>query len=579
MGNKTLIRVFAAVTIMALLLTSCGGQGIAATSSPTLASTPSQKTTASPIAAPATTSAPSVPQILRVNLGSEPATIDPNRASWSQERTVITQVFEGLFGFNQDLTLLPAVAKEIPTVNNKGISTDGKTYAFNLKPEVTWSDGKKVVAKDFEYSIKRMLSPDLATQYASFYLDIVGAKEYNSAASLDAAAKTDLRDKVGVKVLNDTTLQITLNQPRPTFLQLLALWPSFPLREDIITKFGDKWTEPPNYTGNGPFLLTEWVHQDRMTFKPNPNYWGTKPKLTEIRMRMITDANAELAAYKNNELDMSQVPVGTEKAVMSDPALNNEILRYSELATYAFQFNVKQPPFNNVKLRQALATAVDRVSFVDKVRNGVGKAALGWIPPGMPGYDSSVGKEYEFNVTKAKQLLGEAGYSDISKLPELKFQYSDSSSNRAIAQFLQGQLKDNLGISITLEPMESKAYAQFVNQGKHTWAYFGWGADYPDPDNWLPEIFGTGAGNNRTLYSNLKFDDLAKAAKAELDNTKRLAMWAEAQKMVMADAPLVTIFYRERFWLARPVVKGMKNTGKDGKIPGDLFFGDIYLVK
>lgn len=523
--------------------------------------------------------APAATQILRVNLASEPATIDPNRASWAQERTVIMQVFEGLLGFNQDLTLKPVVAKEIPSTANGGVSADGKTYTFKLRNDVTWSDGKKVTAKDFEYSIKRMLNPDLAAEYASFYFDIAGGEAYFGAAGKDEATKTSLKNAVGVKAVDNTTLQVTLAQPRPTFLQLMALWPVYPVREDIVAKFGDKWIEPPNYIGNGPFLLTEWVHQDHLTFKPNPKYWGTKPKLSEIQLRIITDVNAELAAYKNNELDMSRVPPGTEKATMADPVLSKEILRYNELTTFAFQFNVTTPPFDNKKLRQALATAVDRVAFVDKVRAGVGTPAYSWIPPGMPGHDPNLGKEYEFNVAKAKQLLAEAGYADVSKLPELKFQYSDTAGNRLIAQFLQGQLKDNLGINLTLEPMESKAFTQLVNQEKHTWAWFGWGADYPDPDNWMPELFGTDAGNNHTAYSNPQFDALAKQAKQELDNAKRLQMWADAQKMVMADAPIVTMFYRERFMLWKPNVKGLKTTGMDGAVCGDMFFAEVFIQK
>ncbi len=560
--RKYLPYLAVALSILVVALAACAGaEKPAATATVAVAATPSG------------------PQVLRGNITGEPETIDPNRASWATQRTVIVQVFEGLLGFNQDLTLKPVVAKEIPTVANKGVSSDGKTYTFKLRTDVTWSDGKKVTAKDFEYSIKRMLDPDLAAEYASFYYDIVGAEEYNGAADKDAATKAQLKSALGVKAVDDATLEITLAQARPTFPQVMALWPVYPLREDIITKYGDKWTEPPNYIGNGPFILTEWVHADHITLKANPNYWDTKPKLTEIQYKMIADVNAELAAYKNNELDMSRVPVGTEKATMADPVLSKEILRYPELVTFAFQFNVTKPPLDNVKVRQALSCAIDRVAFVDNVRAGVGKPALSWIPPGMPGYDANLGKEYEFNVTKAKQLLSEAGYADVSKLGELKFQYSDTAGNRTIAQFLQGQMKDNLNINLTLEPMETKAFQQLVNSEQHTWAWFGWGADYPDPDNWLPELFGTGAGNNHTLYSNPQFDALAKQAKSEPDNTKRLKLWADAHKMVIADAPIATMFYRERFMLVKPSVKGLKTTGMDGTLPGDLFFAEVYMTK
>jgi oligopeptide transport system substrate-binding protein len=519
------------------------------------------------------------PQVLRLNLQGEPNLIDPSRMSWTNEATVVKQVFVGLLGFNADLTLKPMVATQIPTVGNKGISADGKTYTFTLKPSVTWSDGKKVTAKDFEYSIKRMLSPELAADYASFYFAIAGAEAYNGAANKDAATKEQLKAAVGVKATNDTTLQITLADVSPTFLQLMALPQAFPLREDIITKFGDKWTEPPNYIGNGPFVLTEWVHQDHLTFKVNANYWGTKPKLSEIQLKEITDINASLAAYKNNELDMSAVPPGTEKNVMNDAVLSKEIVRFNDLGTYGLTFNLAVAPFDNLKVRQAMEMAIDRDAFIDKVRNGVGRAATSWIPPGMPGFSETLGSQYKFDKAKAKALLADAGYADVSKLPPIKFQYADSAGNKTIAQFFQAQLKDNLGIDLILEPMESKAFQAAYNAKQFSMKWGGWIADYPDPENWLPELYGTGAGNNKQSYSNKQFDDLAKQAKVELDNTKRLQLWDQAQKIVVDDAPVLFINYRERFQVRKPWVKGMVTTGMDGGIIGDFFWDQVYIQK
>ena len=523
---------------------------------------------------------PTTSQVLRINLAGEPATIDPNRVSWSREHTAAVQVFEGLLCFDHDLSLKALVAKDIPSLANGGISTDLMTYSFKLRPDVTWSDGRKLKAQDFEYSIKRMLSPDIASAYASFYFDIVGAEAYNGAANEDDATKTQLKNAVGIKALDDLTLQITLNQPRSTFLQLMSLWPTYPVREDIISQYGNKWTEPPHYIGNGPYILTEWVHDDHMTFKPNPNYWGTKPKLTEIYMTMITDINTELEAYENNKLEISRVPLGMEKAVMADPVLSKEILCYPQLATCALEFNVKKPPFDNVKVRQALASAIDRVSLVDKVRGGIGKPALSWIPPGIPGHDPSLGKEYEFNTTKAKELLAAAGYADLDNFPVLTFQYPDTAGNSLIAEFLQAQIKDNLGINLTLEPMEPKSFTQLVEQREHTW-YLGWCfADYPDPDEWLPELCGPDASQNNTGYSNPKFDALIKQAKSELDNTQRLQLWDEAHKMVMADVPIVPMFYEEQLFLVKPTVKGLKTTAMDAEIPGEmLLFREVYITK
>ncbi len=526
---------------------------------------------------PACSSAPTGPQVLTVNIAGEPSQIDPNRASWSTERTVIMQVFEGLLGFNQDLTLRAIGATEIPTIDNGGISADGKTYTFNLNQDVTWSDGTKVTANDYVYSIKRLFDPDLAAEYTSFYFGIVGGEAYYSAIDQDAATKAQLKDAVGVRAVDQYTLEIKLDAARPTFLQLMALWPSYPLRQDIISQYGDTWTEPPHYIGNGPFLMTEWVHSDHITLVKNPNYWGDKAKLDTLTLNMITDANALFAAYQNNEVDIAGVPAGTESTVMADPVLGLEILRYAELTTFAFQFNVDAAPFTNKNLRKALNAAIDRESFINNIRGGVGQAAYSWIPPGMPGYDATLGADYHFDVTKAQAFLTAAGYNNGSEVGELRLQYADTGINPTIAQFVQQQVKVNLNIDVVLEPMERKAFTQAVNAEQYTWAWYGWGADYPDPDNWLPQLFGTDAGNNHTNYSNPAFDALCTQALAELDNTVRLQLWADAQAMVVDDAPVLFMQYRERFVVVKPHVKGLKYTGMDGDVPGDMFFANVWI--
>jgi oligopeptide transport system substrate-binding protein len=518
------------------------------------------------------------PQEITLNLAGEVNTIDPNRASWSNERSVIMQCFDGMLAFDHDLKLVPMVAKEIPTVANKGISADGKTYTFKMRTDVTWSDGEKVTAKDFEYSIKRMLNPDLAAEYASFYFAIVGAEEYYSATEATEAEKTALRDAVGVKATGDYTLEIKLDDPLPTFINLMALWPAYPVRQDVIEEFGETWTSPPNYIGNGPFVLQEWVQQDHYIFVRNENYWGTKPYLTKITYKEITDANVALAAYRNNELDQSGVPGGTEKATMADASISPEIVRKAQLVTYAFQFNVTKEPYNNKTLRQALATAIDRVAYIDKIRGGIGTPAVSWIPPGMPGYDPELGKQYTFDATKAKQLLTQAGYTDPKTL-QIKFQYANTGANPTIAAFLQAQMKDNLGVDLTLEPMDPKAYSALYNAKQFDWGFTGWGADYPDPDNWLPQLYMTDAGNNKTGYSSAEFDAVSRQALKELNETKRLQLWADAHKIVVEDCPMAYVFNRETFFLKKPWVKGQFVSGMDGSLPGDMFLREVYIEK
>ena len=525
------------------------------------------------------------PQELVLNLGAEVTTLDPNRASWAQDRSVIMQVFQGLFSFAPDLTVAPCVAAVMPTVANGGISPDGTVYTIHLRTDVTWSDGAPATAPDFEYSIKRLVSPDLGADYASFYFNIVGAQAYYEATGATAEEKEALRNAVGVTALDNYTLRITLYGAQPAFLNLLAMWPSYPVRQDMIEAHGDAWAQPaadrsmPYYIGNGPFILKQWVPGDHYTFVRNENYWGTKPELTRITYLVIADPNVALAAYQINQLDQTGVPYGTESAIMDDPVLGAEVLRYPQLVTYAFQFNVTKAPFDNELLRQALSTAIDRQAFIDQLRGGVGHPTTSWIPPGMPGYDPELGSQYTFNPTLARQLLAQAGYPNGAGLPELKYQYNNTASNLAVAQFLQSQLETNLGISVTLVPLTSMEFVALVNNRQFDWAYYGWGADYPDPENWLPTIFGTGADNNKNGYSNALFDSLCSQAMQEFDDAARLALWQQAQAIMVDDAPMIFLFNRETFAVKKPWVKGQITTGMDGQIPGDMFLPNIYMEK
>jgi oligopeptide transport system substrate-binding protein len=525
-----------------------------------------------------TTTSASTPQVLRINLGGEPDTIDPNQAAWAPDLTLIGQCFEGLLSFKTDGTLTPDIATVIPSTSNGGISSDGLTITFHLKTNVTWSDGTPVTANDFVYSIVREVSPVLACPYASFYFNIVGAQAYYSSGNDTPDQQAALAAAVGVSAPDNYTLVIKLNSPQETILDCMALWAVYPEKASVINQYGNSWTDPPNYIGDGPYILTTWTHQTELVLKPNPNYWGTKPKLAEIDMMEITDANAALAAYLNNQLDIVGVPIGDIKTYMNDSSYANQRLLVNQLGTFALQFNVDQAPFNNVLVRQAFACAIDRNAFVSDVLDGVGKVTTSWIPPGMPGYDANAGSQYAFNVTKAKQLLAQAGYSDVSKLPAITYTYANDTNDTTIAQFLQGQLKTNLGINITLNPEESNTFQSNVNAGNFQFAWFGWLADYPDPDDWLLSEFTTGGGVNQTHYSNPSFDTLAKTAETDLDNTTRLSDWAQAQTMMLADVPLAPIYNSETFALVKPWVKGLDASDIDYSIPGDRFYTLVSIA-
>ena len=572
--HSTLLRTttnIVGAVILTLMLVACerGGE-------PTAVATPTTRPAPTVVQASPT---PTVKQELRVNLGAEPKSLDPQLATSLPEWSVIRQVFRGLLGFKPDLSLESVVATEVPTVENGGISVDGLVYTFRLREDVTWSDGKEVTAGDFAYGIKRLLDPEVAAPYSFLYLSIEGGQEYNTAVEADISTRQTLRDAVGIEALDEHTLRITLASPNPTFLQKMALVNVYPVRQDVIESSGDEWTEAGNYIGNGPYTMTEWVHQDHITLEINPSFWGARPKLDRIVFRMISDTNSELAAYRSNELELARVPPGTEAATLANPVLGQEVLRSSDLFTFGLFFNTAVAPFDDLKVRQAFAAAIDREAWVDQVSNGVGKPATGWLPPGMPGYDPELGKEYAFNPQRAKQLLDESDYPAGEGFPPVTLTLVSEGPQRIIAEFIQAQIRDNLGVEISLETLDPPAYFQQVMGARQFQITgIGWGADYPDPESFLAPLFMTGSPNNISQYSNSEFDRLAGMAFTELDQQRRLDLWKSAHEVLVEDVPVAFLFYQERFFLKKPQVQGLTLTGIDGFIPGDTRLSDVSIA-
>ena len=540
-----------------------------ASASPGLAASPG--VAASPVAAPLPTLAPTLPpagaQEVTINaLQGEPDTIDPSRSTVNTEAAVIRQVFEPLLRFDRDLRPVPAAAASFD------VSQDGKTYTFHLRPDGKFSDGTPVRAQDFEYSFKRILNPSVAAEYASFFVDagIVGAADYNS-------KKVPNADNVGVKALDDLTLQIQLQGPVGYFPNLVALWVVPPLRQDIIDKAGDSWTQDPStYIGNGPFKMTEWVHQDHISFAPNPNYWGQKPVLQKLTYLMVTSAQTDYAAYMNNERDWILVPDANVQTVKQDPTLSSQTHQYNELTEFWLQMNNARKPLDNPLVRKALSRAIDRNALIRDIANGVGLTATSFIPPGMPGYQQGLGQDIGFDPNAAKDLLRQAGYADASQFPTLSFRYATTTGNQARAEFIQAQLKQNLGVNINLDAMESKAYEAAYKAKDYDLSFGGWGADYPDPQDWLSGLFGCDASNNKYNYCDQAFDQAAKRGDTLTDQNARLEAYAQAQQILVNDLPVAPLFVRGRLVLVKPYVQNLVITPEDD-FPGDFFLNLVSL--
>ncbi|MDY6835043.1 MAG: peptide ABC transporter substrate-binding protein [Chloroflexota bacterium] len=511
---------------------------------------------------------------LRINLGGNPTTLDPQKAGAARDLSLVIQLFDGLLGFNQDLSLKPVVATEVPSTLNGGISKDGLTYTFNLRDDVTWSDEEPVTAQHFVYSIRRLFHSDTKAPYRSLFYDIANAKTYRKG---EASA-----DDIGVEAIDDYTLRITLGNPCNSFLQRMALWAVYPLRQDIVEGNGDEWDKSTeSCIGNGPFLLQEWVTDDHITLEKNPNYWGEKAMLDEVRYSMYEDAATEYIAYKTGDLDIARVPLGTEGTMADNP----ELISYPRLKTNAVFFDCAEPPFDNSTLRKALSTAIDRDALVNSVQGGRGSITYSWIPAGMPGYENdynqTAGDEFAFDSEQAQDLLAEAGYAEGKGLPDIRLVYSNVGSNPTIAQFIQGQLEDNLGISIDVVGVGQAVYWDRVFEEHDEWdlAYISFSSDYPAPDNWLPDFFATTGAYNAGIaqYSNPVFDNTVASALAEPDDDVRLDLWQEAEAIMVQDAPAIFMFNDEMYALKKTSVKGVVSTAMDLYFPGDLFLSQIEL--
>lgn len=551
---------FASVLALAVLFAvACGSDKKDETKSTTTAGGGTQAAaTAGPAGSPAAQAQgqPSGKQEFRFNLGGEPDTLDPSKASFDTEITVINTLWRGLFTFDKELKLVADLAAQLPTKENGGVSADGTKYTFKIKPNQMFSDGVPVTSKHFAFALKRAATPGLSGDYQDFFTEIKGGDKLAALKPDDPGIKA-AQDAMAIQTPDDQTLVVEIAEPNRVFLQYMALWPSYPLREDLIAKFGDKWTEAGNLVGNGPFLLKEWKHKEQITLARNDKYSGTdKPKLETIVLRMIEDRNQAYNAYLAGEVDRVSVPSELTKTVQADPNLKKENIKSPRLSTFAAQMNNTKAPFDNKKVRQAFATAIDREAMVNGPLQGINKPATSWIPLGMPGYDASLGSQYKVDAAKAKQLLSEAGFANGQGLPKIVFVYTNTGNNPIIAEFLKEQWNKNLGVNVDLEPVDSKTFQARIKAKDFGFAFFGWGADYPDPENFLAPNFKTNAGNNKAGYSNKEFDALIDKAKAETDNKKALDYLTQAHKILVDDSPHAFLFFNELNVVQKPYVKG-----------------------
>jgi oligopeptide transport system substrate-binding protein len=457
--------------------------------------------------------------------GAEPETLDPHLISGVPEHRIYMGIFEGL------LTYDPETAEAVPGLAKSWeVSDNGKVYTFNLR-ETTWSDGTPITAETVKQSWLRMLNPETAAPYAWFpNMFIAGAQKYNAGEAGPDAVK--------IEAVDDYTFRVELVGPLPYVLGALPHYSFAVVPMHAIEEHGKEWTNPGNFVGNGPFTLETWEPQSKITMVPSDTYWDKEAvSLDRVTFLPIDDNNTGYNMFLNDEADwMTTVPLDR----MDQAKLRDDYHNAPYLGTYYYVINNEREPFDDPRVRKALAMAFDRQQLVEKVTKG-GQVPTGAMVPKMTGYPGIDGNT--LNVEKAKQLLADAGYPNGDGFPSFEILYNTSEAHKKVAEYIQEQWVENLGIECDLVNQEWKTYLSTRRQGEFDVARAGWIGDYQDPNTFL-DMFMTGGAMNGGNYSNEKYDQLVeKAATMEAGEERMNTLQQAEQTFIAQDQGVIPIYH------------------------------------
>jgi oligopeptide transport system substrate-binding protein len=483
--------------------------------------------------------------IMLVGNGAEPSDLDPQTITGIPERDIVCTLFEGLTRSDpKTLEARPGVAE------SWDVSADGLTYTFHLRKGVTWSDGVPLTARDFHASFRRLLTPSLASDNADQLYLVVNAEAYHKGKLQDFS-------QVGFKVLDDHTLEIRLAYPAPFLVKTMASRSWFPVPMHVLEKFGNPliqgspWTKPGNLVGNGPFVLKAWSPHSYVDVERSPTYWNrASVKLNGIRFIPIENQPAEEAAFRSGQLHKTERVPLTKIAVYrrEAPGLLH-IEPYS--GVYYLNFNVNRAPFTDVRIRRALAMAVDREGLVKNVTLAGETPAYHFTPEGLEGYVSTARTRLDFD--EARRLLAEAGYPGGKGLPPITLLFNTAENHRLIAETLQQTWKRELGIDLVLENQEWKVYLDNMQSQRYQLCRAGLIMEPFDPSQFL-RVFTTDSGFNRTGWSDPEYDRLYEEVMRTPDQTKRLALMQQMEEILTDAMPILPIYYYTNQFLLDPSV-------------------------
>jgi oligopeptide transport system substrate-binding protein len=449
------------------------------------------------------------------------------------------RVFSGLVSFDTSLKLAPELAE------SWDVSVDGTVYTFHLRTNARFHDGRPVVAQDVIYSWERAANPATQSDTVLTYLgDIVGVAEMHNGTADHIS---------GLKALDDHTLQVTIDAAKPYFLFKLTMPAAFVLDQKNV-ETGTEWYRTPN--GTGPYKLTRWDSFQLMVYDANQDFYLGAPSIPQIVVELYSGIDIRL--FESGEIDMAGVNSSDVGRVL-DPAdpLHADLYSGVSLCTDFVVFDATQPPFDDVKVRQAFTMAFDRQKYIYVVNNGVGILAKGPYPPALPGYNLEL-QGLPYDPGQARQLLAESKYGGPQGLPPIIFTDSGIGNTAGVSVAAMAQMwQQNLGVTITIENLEPDKYYDLLYSGQHGQLFSsGWCADYPDPENFADVLFHTGAQQNTGNYSNPALDAVLEQARLEQDVTKRIQLYQQAEQIIVEDAPALFIMHGISYELVRSNVKG-----------------------
>ncbi|MBX9458764.1 MAG: peptide ABC transporter substrate-binding protein [Rhizobium sp.] len=487
--------------------------------------------------------------VIRRGNGGEPQTLDQAQISIDIEGFIQRDLSEGLMVYDRDGKVVHGTAE------SHTLSDDGKVYTFRIRDGAKWSDGSPVVAGDFVYSMSRVLDPATAAGYANILYPIKGAEGFNK--------KTGKAEDLGLKAVDDRTLEITLERPTPYFLQLLAHYTAIPVNKASIEKHGKDFTKPGNFVSNGAYMLTDYVANDHITAVKNPNYWDVaNVKIDKVIYNPSEDQAATERMFEAGELDVVYNYQADQREHLTTKYGADQVFAAPASSTYYYVFDNRKEPFNDVRVRKALSMALDREFLAGKIFGGAQLPSFTLVPSGMEGYTlpkiDIADMDQLDREDAAKALLKEAGYGDGGKPLTIDIRYNTNENHKKVAIAVADMWKAlGTNITVTTQNLDVKAHYAFLQEGgSFDVARAGWSADYADPENFLNLMISSNTAFNYGKWTNAKYDELLKASYDETDPVKRMQVLNEAEALMLAEHPIAPMMNYASLWLINKKVKG-----------------------